>query len=294
MLVFGVGSLGCGPILYALARPADPNSGTLNANAPPQATIYDTQLQKQPSEESFVVPAGYALSRGLTATAAAEVFVPGQDGIQLLIADFLKKERDAGAVYVSDVVFYYASQREDGPVQCKVDVYPYDGADPQARSGQTEVAPVQRPVSGLVTEQEYRCRQVNVPVSRTEVRMENQCHEVKTPVSRYETTYTTEYDYATKSSRTVPHTRFISEWQFKNECGLEAVPHPVTRTEVQNQCGYEPVTRSVTSPESQVVPPRPEEVQNEKFTMSAPACYALPAGEARTANRIEAKLYARH
>jgi hypothetical protein len=129
------------------------------------------------------------------------------------------------------------------------------------------------------------------------VRIENRCREVKKPVSRYETTYTTEYDYVTKSSRTIPHTRYISEWEFKTECGLEPVPHPVVTTEVQNQCGFEPVTRSVTSPESQVqsqvVPPRLDEVQKKKVTQSQPACYALPAGEARTGNRIEAKVYMR-
>src|SRR5579859_1366983 len=134
------------------------------AGARTQATVDDAQPQEvaQPQrelpQESFVVPAAYALSRGLTATAAQEAFGAGQDGTQLLV-DFLKRAREAGAVYVSDIVFYFASQREEGPVECKVDVYPDDGATPQARLGQTEVVPMQRPVGGLVTEQEYRCRQ---------------------------------------------------------------------------------------------------------------------------------------
>jgi hypothetical protein len=277
---------------------AQPSVAEAQPQAQPQAqpTVAEAQPQKGLPDESFVVPAAYALSQGLTARPAQAAFGAGQDRTQL-VADFLKRAREAGAVYVSDIALYFPDQRAEGVrglVECKVDVYPDDGA--VAQQPQTEAVPVQRQVSRLVTEQEYHCRQVNVPVSRVEVRVENHCREVKKPVSRYETTYTTQYDYVTKSSRTVPQTRYISEWEFKNECRMEPVPHPVTKTEVQNQCGYEPVTHWVTRPESQVesrpVQPRPAELQRRRLTQSAPACYALPAGEART-GRIEAKLYTR-
>jgi hypothetical protein len=270
--------------------------GARYANPRTQASVADAQPQSEVPEESFVVPAAYALSRGLTARTAQEAFGVGQDGPQL-VADFLKRAREAGAVYASDIAFYFAIQREAGPVECKVDVYPDNGAAAQKRAEHTEAVVVQAPASRIVTEQEYRCRQVNVPVSRTEVRIENKCREVKKPVSRYVTTYTTQYDYVTKSSRTVPQTRYVSEWEFKTECRLEPVPHPVTTTEVQNQCGFEPVTHSVTRlesrVESQVVPPRLETVQQRKLSQSEPVCYALPAGQTPTGNRIEAKVYIR-
>jgi hypothetical protein len=100
------------------------------ANPRTQVSVAQAQPQTELPEEGFVVPAAYALSRGLTARTARESFGVGEDGTQIVV-DFLKRAREAGVVYVSDIALYFASEPEQGPLECRVDVYPDDGAAAQ-------------------------------------------------------------------------------------------------------------------------------------------------------------------
>jgi hypothetical protein len=279
-----VGSIGCEPPI-GYEDPRVPGVAVVN---PPEVR------EKEVSEENFVVASGAARAKGLTPQDEAQSFGTDQDGTKLLI-DFLAQARARGARYVSNIAIYVATTRDEKPVECKVGVYPEDEVVPVEVPAHTTMVPTQVPVTRLVTEQEYRCHLASKPVSRTETQYEQRCRMVQKPVTRYETTYTTQYDYMTKSNRSVSQSRPVTHYESQNECHSEPVMHQVTRYEMQNECSFEPVTHSVTRYEfqfqMQFVPTRLDYVQQKKLTQSEPVCYALPADAAPKGNRIEAKIY---
>jgi hypothetical protein len=284
LAILGVGGAGC-----------EPPIGYEDPHVPGVAVVNAPEIQeKEVREENLVVASGIARAKGLTARDEAQAFGADQDGTKLLV-DFLGRARDRGARYVSDISIYFATTREEKPVECKIGVYPEDAVVPVEVPAHTALVPAQVPVTRMVTEQEYRCRFVPKQVTRSETQYEQRCHMVSKPVTSYETTYTTQYDYASKSTRSVPQTRSVTHYESQNECRSEPVMRQVMRTEMQNECSFEPVTHSVTRYEFQLqmhfVPARLDYVQQKKLAQSDPVCYALPEGEPPKGNRIEAKIY---
>lgn len=172
-----------------------------------------------------IIRAEDAAERGLQGKPFSFPFGDNQDGTKLVL-DFLAEAKQTGAQAVSDIRIILHTARRGQPMACETALRPfskdYSYTVPQQRPGRTETRQVLKPVTKTVTEQEYRCQMVS------------------RPVTRYETTYQSQYDYISKSYRTVPQTRSVTRYEYKNECHYQPVTRSVTRYEYQTETHYIP------------------------------------------------------
>jgi hypothetical protein len=86
-----------------------------------------------------------------------------------------------------------------------------------------------------------------VPTQKMVTRYEYRCHMVSRPVTRSETSYESEYDYVSKSTRMVPRTRMVTHYESQNECRSEPVTVSETHYETKTETRYIPPQQHVTT-----------------------------------------------
>lgn len=270
-----------------VAHPRGPT--TMVSNTGQQRPLPRTELQ--------VISAQAAAARGLEGRPISRDFGAGQDGTKL-VAELLSDAEKQGAQAVGQIGITLIASHADGPMACRTDILPETISETRSIPASRRLVPVQRPVSRLVTEQQYRCHMVSEPHTRSVTESRQECHMVSHPVTRTRTTYSYQYDSFTHSSRSVPRTETYTAYESRNEC--RSVPHYTTRTEnvMRSECRMEPMTHTVTryefQYETQYVPPRLETIAHHRLRESEPTCLALdPTGDrpATATNRIEATFY---
>ncbi len=85
-----------------------------------------------------------------------------------------------------------------------------------------------------------------VPVQKMVTHYEYRCSMVSRPVTRYETTYESEYDYSTHSTRMVPRSHMVTRYEYQNECRSEPVTRSETQYETKTSTRYIPPETHVT------------------------------------------------
>jgi hypothetical protein len=152
-----------------------------------------------------------------------------QDGTKLVL-DFLEEAKRSGARYVSDLRIELRTLREGSTLTCVTALLPISqpGSEvvPHLQPGRTETRSVMKPVTQTVTEYTYHCRMT------------------MQPVTRMETTYQYQYDYTSKSSRSVPVSRMVTSYQSRNDCSMVPVTRTVTRYEHQIETRFIPPSLS--------------------------------------------------
>lgn len=244
-----------------------------------------------------VVAAREADASGLVPAMLSIPFGAEVDGTKL-VQDFLAHADGRGAHLVADLAIYFQTTQDERAVECRTDIVPETVTETQTRPSRWEQVPVNRPVTRTVTEHEHRCRSVTKYESRSRTEYQQQCGSVSRPVTRTRTVYRSQYDYASKSTRSVPttesYTAYESQYQCKSVPVYRSRMEPVTR----NECRMEPVTRTVTryefQLESRFVPARLETITRQRLREREPACFVVelagPPSTART-NRIEGRLF---
>jgi hypothetical protein len=148
-----------------------------------------------------------------------------QDGTKLVL-DFLEEAKRAGARYVSDIRIELRTARDGRSLDCVTELLPISqpGSEvvPHEQPGRVETRTVMRPVTQTVTEYTYQCRMT------------------MQPVTRMETSYQYQYDYASRTSRSVPVTRMVTSYQSRNDCSMVPVTRTVTRYEHQIETRFIP------------------------------------------------------
>jgi len=213
-----------------------------------------------------IIPASVAEEKRLVGRPLVVELGAKQDGTKAIV-DFLARARGLGASYVSDLGIALRVERDGRPVECWTRIVPESTQVPTSYTvvapgtGMTRTRYVMRPVTQYVTENQYRC------------------HTVLRPVSRMETTYTTQYDYMSHTTRTVPTTQYVSHLESQQECSSQPVSHMVTRYENQLELEY--------------VPPRLDTIAGSytqwQLRETEQECAVLEAGAGRS--RIEGQIY---
>jgi len=245
------------------------------------------QTPMRPSEVR-VVAAVEAAAAGWTGRPVSRTFGAGRDGTELVSTLLAEAER-GGAVAVSDITITLAASTEDGPAECRTQILPERVSETRLTPATHRLVPVQRMVSRMVTEPQYRCHMESRPETRSVTTYELRCRSVSRPVTRTRTTYSHQYDSRTRSSRSVPRTESYTTYESRQECHSEPVHRMKTETVMKNVCRHETTTRTVTRYEhhwqSQYVPPRLETLTHHRLREGTPDCYALnpPAAAAAPA-----------
>jgi hypothetical protein len=263
------------------------------------------QTPMRPTEVR-VVAAADATTAGWVARPVSHTFGAGRDGTELVSSLISEAERQ-GALAISDIAITLGAPAENGPTECRTSILPETISETHYTAPTHRMVPVQKPVSRMVTESQYRCHMESHPETRSVTEYTQRCQSVSRPVTRTRTTYSYQYDSFTHSSRSVPRTESYTSYESHQECHSE--PQHRTRTEnvMKNVCRSEPVSHMVTryefQYETQYVPPRLETLTHHRLREATPVCYALeaPAGAAegepapavaeKPANRIEAVFY---
>jgi hypothetical protein len=276
----------------------------LTSCASPQRTYVYENARGAKTEmapvEARVVSAREADASGLAPGTLSIPFAGAADGTKL-VQDFLARADARRAYLVSDLAIYLLTTRDGRVVECRSGIVPETFTETRKIPSRYESVAVSRPVTRTVTEDVYRCHPVTRLESRTYTAYEDECHNVSHPVTRTRTVYRYEYDYASKSSRSVPRTETYTTYESRYECR----PRPVTRSRMESvtstQCALQPVTHSVTRYEfqfeSRFVPPRLETVTRQRLRELAPVCYATAAAagppSSTPVNRIEGRVFTR-
>ena len=187
-----------------------------------------------------------------------------QDGTHL-VETFLLQAKNQGAKYVSDLSTTLTNKKGDEYEVCTTRITPEEKVSSITESnykpGTVNNTYVQKPVSRMTTEYEYRC----APVLR--------------PVQRMETVYQSQYDSSSKSYRSVPSTRYVTRNEYQQECRSEPVTRYVTRYESQLEAQYiAPLWERVTKTYSEW-----------KLVESAPVCELVTTPPLNTAQPHEMK-----
>jgi hypothetical protein len=189
---------------------------------------------------SAAVPQGYSRedAPGITVikpeqASAAELvgrpfslaFADGENGTDLMVR-FLRAAHGQGATFLSDIEIHIVGGKGGAPEDCVTRVVPADHGQLQPQTvmepGRYEQRQVLKPVSRMVTEYEYRC------------------HSVSRPHTRTETHYESSYDFSSKSYKSHPVTRTVTDYRHEQECKSEPVTRYVTRYEYQMESQYVP------------------------------------------------------
>lgn len=193
-----------------------------------------------------IIKSSQAPGLGLAGTPFELRFGDKQDGTKLVL-DFLEEARRSGASHVSDIHIELRSRRQDRELICATELVPLARQEkeivPVEQPGRVEQRLVPRLVTTTVTESSYQCQSVTVPVTRME------------------TSYQYQYDYATRSSRSVPVSRMVTHYESRQDCRYVPVTRTVSRYENQLETRYVPpqltqVAARYTDFDSMEGPPR--------------------------------------
>jgi hypothetical protein len=206
-------------------------------------------------------------------------FGGGRDGTELVGLVLAEAER-AGAAAVGDINVTLATVRDGQPIECRTAILPETVTESRWVPSSHRLVSVSKPVSRMVTEQQYRCHLVSRPETRHVTEYQQRCRSVSRPVTRTRTTYS--YQYSRTGSRSVPRTESYTTYESRQECHSEPVSRMKTDYVSKNECRYEPHTRMVTryehQLETQYVPPRLETFQRHRLRETEPVCYEIDAG----------------
>src|SRR5579859_7167668 len=161
------------------------------------------------------------------------------DGTRMLTRWF-DRARAKGS-RVGDLAMYVVHDRESDAVECRTAIVPERTVEPVFTAPSTQLESVYRPVQRMVMHSQQRCQLVMHPETHSE------------------TTYTTQYDYFSKSSRTVPQTRMVTTQVMRNECHPEMVSSFETQWEWSLQSHYSP--------------PRVDYLTTNRLREGKPVCY---------------------
>jgi hypothetical protein len=161
----------------------------------------------------------------LLAKPMAIVFGKKADGTELVIR-YLESAGAQGAQYVTELRIVLAVDQPDGRFECTSYVWPEDHSFTTREQ--------------RLVQQPQRSRYVPKTVTSTVTEYPYQCQSVMKPVTRTQTDYVSQYDYYSKSYRTVPQTRTVTSYESQQECKTVPVTRTVTRTEYQLQWEYVP------------------------------------------------------
>jgi hypothetical protein len=241
-----------------------------------------------------VISADEASSSKLVGRPFLLPFGGDRDGTELVELVLAEAER-AGATAVGDISVTLAVVREGRRIECRTAILPETVTESVWRPASHHLVPVSRPVSRMVTEQQYRCHMVSRPETRQVTEYQQRCRMESRPVMRTRTTY------SYSGSRSVPRTETYTTYESRQECRSEPVQRTRTDYVSKNECRYEPHSHMVTRYEHQLetryVPPRLETFQRHRLRETDPVCYEIDAARPdasvapSAAHRIEATLY---
>ena len=242
-----------------------------------------TQMVSRTGEKSPLRPAGVrviaaaeAAESKLAARPFALRFGGDRDGTELVELVLAEAER-TGATAVGDISITLGTVREGRPIECRTAILPETVTESVWRPASHHLVPVSRPVSRMVTEQQYRCHTVSRPETRSVTEYQQRCRTVSRPVTRTRTTYS--YQYSRTGSRSVPRTETYTTYESHQDCRSEPVHRTRTDYVSNRECRYEPHTQMVTRYEHQMetryVPPRLETFQRHRLRETDPVCYEI-------------------
>jgi hypothetical protein len=279
----------------ARVLPAVLAAGCATAQGPTEVVSRSGQATPLTPAALRVIPAAEAASSGLVGRPFVLPFGADRDGTELVGLVLAEAERQ-GAAALGDINVSLAAVREGRPIECRSAILPETVQESRWIPSSHRMVSVTKPVSRLVTEQQYRCQPVSRLESRQVMEYEQRCHSVSRPVTRNRTTYS--YQYGRGGSRSVPRTETYTTYESRQECRSEPVSRTRTEYVSKNECRYEPRSHTVTRYEHQLesryVPPRLETFDRHRLRETEPVCYeidAAPPTPPETGNRIEATLY---
>lgn len=243
-----------------------------------------------------VVPAPQAEASGLPGDILAVPFEGPADGTQL-VADYLARADAARVRYIADLAIYLQTTKDGVAIECRADIVPELYTESVHRPARYELVSEMKPVQRTVTEYEYRCQSVTRYESKLVTEYQQKCGSTTRPVQRSRTVYRSEYNYATKSTRSVPHTEYYTDYQHHYECKQEPVTRYKSEPVTKQDCKSEPVTRTVTRYEHQLenryVPARLDLLTRQRLRELEPSCYRLDLDEPdqQLQNRIEGRIF---
>jgi hypothetical protein len=166
-----------------------------------------------------------AAAQGLAARDVAVTFTESSNltGADMLSAWFARA-KESGA-RVGSIAMYVVAPRESDTVECRTAIVP-------ERSVETRFVPPSE-----------RLTNVMHPVQRAAMHMESHCQMVSHPETHTQTTYTMQYDFASKSSHSVPHTQTVTTQVMRNECHMVPVTTMETHWEWTTERVFVPPTR---------------------------------------------------
>jgi hypothetical protein len=178
-----------------------------------------------------------------------------QDGTKMLVGA-LTYAKKRGAVGVSEVSVVLPGEKEG--VECRSSIHSEATTEERVVPGHTTLVPVTKPVTRMVTQSRQVCR------------LESK------PYTEMQTTYTTQYDSISKTTRSVPQQRMVSKTRFENVCRYEPYTSMQTFYEYQSEQRY--------------TPPSTEYLKSRKLVTSEPLCYEA---EGTITRRLEGTLWRR-
>jgi hypothetical protein len=199
-----------------------------------------------------------AASAGLVESPLTVPVVDDSDGSRMM-ATWLDQVRRQGSYRVGNVTLHVVRPGENGTVECRSTLYPRNAPMPVSIPSSTHPVPVTRPVQRSVMHSEWRCQMVSKPHSRMV------------------TNYTMQYDFFSKSMRSVPQTQTVTEYRMENECRSELVSRLETQWEYTTEWRY--------------TPPRVEIVDKVMLKETEPSCETIT--DPNVVSRVEGTVYVR-
>jgi hypothetical protein len=247
-----------------------------------------------------VVYARRAETSGLPERTLSLPFVAPEDGNvdgTELVESFLSRADIEHVRYISDLAIYLQTTRDGRAVECRSDVVPETYTETVQRPARYELVSEMQPVQRQVTEYERRCRSETRYESKMVTEYQQRCRTVSKPVQRTRTVYRSQYDFSSKSTRSVPHTEHYTAYESKYECTREPVTRYKSQPVTKQECKQEPVTRTVTRYEHQLenryVPARFDQITRQRLRELDPQCYVLDDGAPgqMPQNRVEGRVF---
>jgi len=235
--------------LLALAVGCEP----YNPGAPVSPSAAAPAVPREP--DMRVVSDDEAAAAGLTARDLALTFPAGGASGAEMLAQWFGRAKESGW-RVGGVAMYIVHDRENDTVECRTSIFAETSMETRFVPPSSRITNVYTPVQRLVTHMESRCQLVSHPEMHSE------------------TTYTSQYDFASKSMHSVPQTRMVTTQVMRTDCHMEPVSTFVTQWE--------------WTPELRYTPPTTEYLATKRLREGEPACYAVQQG---AVTRVEGKVF---
>ncbi len=272
---------------------------------PPQQYSYQGagggEERALPAVQARVVSTGEGERSHLPARSLSMPFSGARDGTEL-VAEYFQRADAAGAQLISDLAVYIRTEKDGQPAECRTEIVPETLTDTQFHAATSRPVYKSVPVTRQVTEHEYRCKPVSKYESRSVTEYQQRCRTERHPVQRSRTVYSSQYDYSSKSTRSVPRTEYYTDYESRYECHSEPVTRMKSEYVTKTECGSELVTKTVTRYEHQFeneyVPAHYEYITRQRLRELEPECYTLDeaaddpvSAPGAQGNRVEGTLY---